>query len=74
MPFGQFLTVEWLPTITGKVRIDGQSRSLDEDPKLDRRRNHAIDVLGNALTHPAPLAENRTEGEDQEDHRSDVDG
>ncbi len=28
-----------------KARIDGQFRSLDEDIKLDRRRNHAIDVL-----------------------------
>ncbi|HSC29037.1 MAG TPA: excinuclease ABC subunit UvrA [Vicinamibacterales bacterium] len=28
-----------------KVRIDGQSRSLDEDIRLDRRRNHSIDVL-----------------------------
>jgi excinuclease ABC subunit A len=28
-----------------KVRVDGQQRSLDEDIKLDRRRNHTIDVL-----------------------------
>jgi excinuclease ABC subunit A len=28
-----------------KARIDGQFRSLDEDIKLDRRRNHSIDVL-----------------------------
>ena len=28
-----------------KARIDGQFRSLEEDIKLDRRRNHAIDVL-----------------------------
>jgi excinuclease ABC subunit A len=28
-----------------KVRVDGQSRSLDEDIKLDRRRNHTIDVV-----------------------------
>ncbi len=27
-----------------KARIDGQFRSLDEDIKLDRRRNHTIDV------------------------------
>src|SRR6201990_2205437 len=26
-----------------KARIDGQMRSLDEDVKLDRRRNHTID-------------------------------
>src|SRR5580765_6772820 len=28
-----------------KVRVDGQMRSLDEDIKLDRRRNHTIDVV-----------------------------
>ena len=28
-----------------KARIDGQFRSLDEDIKLDRRRNHTIDVV-----------------------------
>ncbi len=28
-----------------KVRVDGQLRSLDEDPKLDRRRNHTIEVV-----------------------------
>src|SRR6478735_5622198 len=28
-----------------KVRVDGQQRSLDEDIKLDRRRNHSIDVV-----------------------------
>jgi excinuclease ABC subunit A len=28
-----------------KVRVDSQSRSLDEDIKLDRRRNHNIDVV-----------------------------
>jgi excinuclease ABC subunit A len=28
-----------------KVRVDGQLRSLDEDLKLDRRRNHTIDVV-----------------------------
>jgi excinuclease ABC subunit A len=28
-----------------KARVDGQFRSLEEDIKLDRRRNHAIDVL-----------------------------
>jgi excinuclease ABC subunit A len=32
-----------------KVRIDGQSRSLDEDIKLDRRRNHNIDVVVDRL-------------------------
>src|SRR6478609_292890 len=28
-----------------KARIDGQFRSLDEEIKLDRRRNHNIDIL-----------------------------
>ena len=28
-----------------KVRVDGQQRSLEEDIKLDRRRNHTIDVV-----------------------------
>jgi excinuclease ABC subunit A len=28
-----------------KVRVDSQMRSLDEDIKLDRRRNHTIDVI-----------------------------
>jgi excinuclease ABC subunit A len=32
-----------------KARIDGQFRSLDDDIKLDRRRNHAIDVVVDRL-------------------------
>jgi len=32
-----------------KVRVDGQPRSLDEDIKLDRRRNHTIDVVVDRL-------------------------
>ena len=28
-----------------KVRVDGHLRSLDEDLKLDRRRNHTIDIV-----------------------------
>jgi excinuclease ABC subunit A len=32
-----------------KARIDGQFRSLDEDIKLDRRRNHTIDVVVDRL-------------------------
>src|SRR5689334_16836506 len=32
-----------------KVRVDGQARSLDEDIKLDRRRNHTIDVVVDRL-------------------------
>jgi excinuclease ABC subunit A len=32
-----------------KVRVDGQLRSLEEDIKLDRRRNHSIDVVVDRL-------------------------
>ena len=32
-----------------KVRVDGQIRSLDEDVKLERRRNHDIEVLVDRL-------------------------
>ena len=32
-----------------RSRIDGQLRSLDEDIKLDRRRNHTIDVVVDRL-------------------------
>src|SRR5262245_18679379 len=32
-----------------KARIDGQFRSLEEDLKLDRRRNHAIEVVVDRL-------------------------
>jgi excinuclease ABC subunit A len=32
-----------------KARIDGQTRSLEEDIKLDRRRNHNIDILVDRL-------------------------
>src|SRR6476619_6729993 len=32
-----------------KVRVDGQARSLDEEIKLDRRRNHTIDVVVDRL-------------------------
>jgi excinuclease ABC subunit A len=32
-----------------KVRVDGELRSLDEDLKLDRRRNHTIDVVVDRL-------------------------
>src|SRR4026208_823874 len=33
-----------------KVRVDGQFRSLEEDIKLDRRRNHNIDIVVDRLT------------------------
>ena len=32
-----------------KARIDGQFRSLDDDIKLDRRRNHSVDVVVDRL-------------------------
>jgi excinuclease ABC subunit A len=32
-----------------KVRVDGELRSLEEDIKLDRRRNHTIDVVVDRL-------------------------
>ena len=32
-----------------KARIDGQFRALDEDIRLDRRRNHSIDVVVDRL-------------------------
>src|SRR5205807_4339568 len=32
-----------------KARVDGQFRSLEEDIKLDRRRNHSIDVVVDRL-------------------------
>src|SRR5437016_9391257 len=32
-----------------KARIDGQFRSLEEDVKLDRRRNHTIEVVVDRL-------------------------
>ena len=32
-----------------KVRVDGQFRALDEDIKLDRRRNHTIEVVVDRL-------------------------
>ena len=32
-----------------KVRVDGQLRSLDDDLKLDRRRNHTIDIVVDRL-------------------------
>ena len=32
-----------------KVRIDGQFRSLDDDHKIDRRRNHTIEVVVDRL-------------------------
>src|SRR3954465_7261614 len=32
-----------------KVRVDGQLRALEEDIKLDRRRNHTIDVVVDRL-------------------------
>src|SRR5436305_86752 len=36
-------------TIYAKARIDGQFRSLEEEIKLDRRRNHTIEVVVDRL-------------------------
>jgi excinuclease ABC subunit A len=32
-----------------KARIDGEFRALEEDPKLDRRRNHTIEIVVDRL-------------------------
>jgi excinuclease ABC subunit A len=44
-----------------KVRVDGQLRSLDEDIKLDRRKNHTIDVLVDRLILKAGVERRLTE-------------
>ncbi|HJR58974.1 MAG TPA: excinuclease ABC subunit UvrA [Vicinamibacterales bacterium] len=44
-----------------KVRVDGQLRSLDEDLKLDRRRNHTIDIVVDRLILKAGIERRLTE-------------
>ncbi len=44
-----------------KVRVDGQLRSLDEDIKLDRRKNHTIDVVVDRLVLKAGVERRLTE-------------
>ena len=44
-----------------KVRVDGQLRSLDEDIKLDRRRNHTIDVVVDRVILKAGIERRLTE-------------
>ncbi len=44
-----------------KVRVDGQLRSLDEDLKLDRRRNHTIDIVIDRLILKAGVERRLTE-------------
>ena len=44
-----------------KARIDGQLRSLEEDIKLDRRRNHTIEVLVDRLILKADIERRLTE-------------
>jgi excinuclease ABC subunit A len=44
-----------------KVRVDGQLRSLDEDIKLDRRKNHTIDVVVDRLILKAGVERRLTE-------------
>src|SRR5688572_11554847 len=44
-----------------KVRVDGQLRSLDEDIKLDRRKNHDIEVVVDRLILKAGIERRLTE-------------
>jgi len=44
-----------------KVRVDGQLRSLDEDIKLDRRKNHSIDVVVDRVILKAGIERRLTE-------------
>ncbi|MBA2301287.1 MAG: excinuclease ABC subunit UvrA [Acidobacteria bacterium] len=44
-----------------KVRVDGQLRSLDEDLKLDRRRNHTIEIVVDRLILKAGIERRLTE-------------
>jgi len=44
-----------------KVRVDGQMKSLDDDLKLDRRRNHTIDVVIDRLILKAGIERRLTE-------------
>ena len=47
-----------------KVRVDGELRSLDEDIKLDRRRNHTIDVVVDRLVLKPGIERRLTESVD----------
>ena len=47
-----------------KARIDGQLRSLEEEIKLDRRRNHTIEVLVDRLILKAGIERRLTESID----------
>ena len=47
-----------------KVRVDGEFRSLDEDIRLDRRRNHTIDVLIDRLALKSDIERRLTESVD----------
>jgi excinuclease ABC subunit A len=44
-----------------KVRVDGQLRSLEEDIKLDRRKNHSIDVVVDRVILKAGIERRLTE-------------
>jgi excinuclease ABC subunit A len=44
-----------------KARVDGQLRSLDEDLKLDRRRNHTIEIVVDRLILKAGVERRLTE-------------
>ncbi|MDP9322372.1 MAG: excinuclease ABC subunit UvrA, partial [Acidobacteriota bacterium] len=47
-----------------KVRVDGELHSLDEDIKLDRRRNHTIDVVVDRLVLKPGIERRLTESVD----------
>ncbi|MEO6214059.1 MAG: excinuclease ABC subunit UvrA [Vicinamibacterales bacterium] len=47
-----------------KVRVDGQMKSLDEELTLDRRRNHAIEVVVDRLILKAGIERRLTESVD----------
>jgi len=47
-----------------RVRVDGEFRSLDDDIRLDRRRNHTIDVLVDRIVLKADVERRLTEAVD----------
>jgi excinuclease ABC subunit A len=47
-----------------RVRVDGEFRSLDEEIRLDRRRNHTIDVLVDRLVLKGDVERRLTESVD----------
>ena len=49
---------------TSRVRVDGQTYSVDEPPEIDRRRKHRVEVVVDRVTVRArrPLADRRQRG------------